>query len=212
MQWDGSAQAIDQLCQTQTWRSLFQQFIDFAAPEASDLVLELGSRSGRLTIALAQQAQEVQGIEPDPNLFALAERNIKSARLENVTLERGPLDDLPYADGTFDLCCAFLVLHLSQDPTAVVKEMTRVTRAGGRLACLNPAPEMNRETVEQFLKKSMPSHLLTGAMYALAEEAEQHHRFSEDDLSEIFGAAGIYEVEVESALGGLYLLARGRRS
>jgi ubiquinone/menaquinone biosynthesis C-methylase UbiE len=211
MPWDGSAQAFDQLHQTPTWRALYQQFIEFAAPEASDLVLEIGSKTGRLAMALAPKAKEIQGLEASPDMIALAEKNVKTARLDNLSFEEGRNEDLPFADGTFDLCCAFGSLYLLEDPILGVKEMARVTRTGGRLACLNPSPEMSREAMERYLKKSTPTRLLSEGMVALMESAVAHRRFSEDDLSEIFGAAGIYEVEVEPALSGLMLLARGRR-
>jgi ubiquinone/menaquinone biosynthesis C-methylase UbiE len=211
MPWDGSAQSFDQLHQTPAWRALFQQFIEFAAPDASDLVLEIGSKTGRLAMALSAKAREVQGVEASPEMIGLAEKSVKVARLDNVSFEAGRGDDMPFADGSFDLTCSFLNVYLLPDPTAAVKEMARVTRTGGRLCFVNPSPEMSRGAMERYLKKITPTRLLADGMTALAESAERNKRFSEDDLGDLFAAAGIYEVEVEPALSGLLFLARGRR-
>lgn len=212
MPWDGSAQSFDLLHQTPTWRALIQRFIEFATPEASELVLEIGSKTGRLSMALSAKAKEVQGLEASADMLALADKNVKAARIGNLSFEEGRAEDLPFADGTFDLSCAFSSLHLLDDPSLGVKEMARVTRTGGRLVCANPAPEMTREAMERYLKKSTPTKLLSEGMMALTDGAMRHRRFSEDDLADLFAAAGIYEVEVDTALSGLILLARGRRS
>jgi ubiquinone/menaquinone biosynthesis C-methylase UbiE len=49
---------------------------------------------------------------------------------------RADAHGLPFRDGTFDAVAAFGLLHLVDDPWAVLDELTRVLRRGGRLALL----------------------------------------------------------------------------
>lgn len=212
MSWDASAQAFDQLHQSTVWKSLFQQFITFAAPEASDVTLEIGAKTGRLSLALAAKTREVQGLENDPQMLALAEKNVRTARVDNISFESGDIEDLPFADGSFDLTCAFMVLYKSPDPTKAFRELARVTRTGGKIICLNPSPLLTKEAAEKMIKKTMPPKSLSDALLALADEANKTKRFTEDDLADLFGAAGIYEVELDAALDELFFLAKARRT
>ena len=210
MPWDASAQAFDQLHQSTLWKSIVQQFIVFAAPEGSELVLEIGSKTGRFSLALAVKAREVQGIEASQPLLALAERNVKTARVDNISFENGEYEDLPFADGSFDLTCSLFTLHQSKNPAKAIQEMARVTRFGGRVVCLAPSPGFTKEAVERWSKKNLPSRPLAEALLGLAEETAAGRSFSEDDLADLFGEANIYEIELDSAFDDLLFIVKAR--
>jgi SAM-dependent methyltransferase len=54
--------------------------------------------------------------------------------VENAAAElRGPVEDLPVADGSFDLVLCTQVLEHCDDPTQAVRELRRVTAPGGRV-------------------------------------------------------------------------------
>jgi ubiquinone/menaquinone biosynthesis C-methylase UbiE len=212
MPWDGSAQAFDQLHQSTLWKSIAQQFVAFAAPEGSDLVLEIGAKSGRLALMLAAKAREVQCIETSQALLTLSERNVKTARVDNVSFENGDYEDLPFADGSFDLTCSFFTLHQSKSAAKAIQEMARVTRFGGRVVCLAPSPGFTKEAVEKWIKKNVPSRPLAEALLGLTDETAKGRSFSEDDLADLFGEANIYEVELDYAFDDLLFIAKAKHT
>jgi ubiquinone/menaquinone biosynthesis C-methylase UbiE len=52
----------------------------------------------------------------------------------NAAFVRGDAQALPFADATFDAVYCSAALDLVPDPSAVVTEMVRVLKAGGRIA------------------------------------------------------------------------------
>lgn len=108
---------------------LAAEFAAAAGIAPGALVLDVGAGTGALTGRLLELGAHVTAVEPsDPFATALRERQpgieVWSARAE----------DLPFADGRFDAALAQLVVHFMADPVAGLREMTRVTRAGGTVA------------------------------------------------------------------------------
>jgi SAM-dependent methyltransferase len=63
----------------------------------------------------------------------LARAGEVTAGLANVTLDRGDVLPLPYADGAFSIVVSRFAFHHFPDPRAVLAEMRRVCRPGGRV-------------------------------------------------------------------------------
>ena len=55
-------------------------------------------------------------------------------RLPGVDVRLAPAEELPFADASYDVALAQLVVHFMADPVAGLREMGRVTRAGGVVA------------------------------------------------------------------------------
>src|SRR5262249_61891793 len=62
----------------------------------------------------------------------------------NLTWRQAAVPPLPYADASFSIVCARFAFHHFLDPLAVLKEMRRVCRSGGRVVVADAAPESNR--------------------------------------------------------------------
>jgi ubiquinone/menaquinone biosynthesis C-methylase UbiE len=78
----------------------------------------------------------VTGLDHAAAFLARADRRLRDAELaDRVQLVLGDALSLPFEDGTFDVTHAErLLMHLA-DPDAAIREMVRVTRPGGRVAC-----------------------------------------------------------------------------
>jgi ubiquinone/menaquinone biosynthesis C-methylase UbiE len=68
----------------------------------------------------------------------------------NVELRRGDLEQLPIADATLDAATLTLVLPYLPTPPAVLREVARVVKAGGRLLLTDLLPH-DREQFRQQL-------------------------------------------------------------
>jgi 2-polyprenyl-3-methyl-5-hydroxy-6-metoxy-1,4-benzoquinol methylase len=103
-----------------TLAQLFAQ----AAPES---VLDVGCGEGVLTHQWAQQLGErrIVGIDLDDDKLKAEWATRQRPNLEYRTL---PAEQMPFADGEFDMACAIEVLEHVPDPAHTVAEMARVAR------------------------------------------------------------------------------------
>ena len=110
---------------------LAHEFADFVDLAAGQRVLDVGCGPGALTEVLVQRlgVSGVSAVDPSEAFVAAAR-----ARLPGVEVRRASAEDLPYAEGTFDVALAQLVVHFLADPVAGLREMARVTKPGGVVA------------------------------------------------------------------------------
>lgn len=89
-------------------------------------LLDIGCGTGRVAAALAEHGSRVWGVEPSPEMAALARERISTVKV-------APAEKLPFKDGWFERAVMFLVIHLVDRPRAFA-EAKRVLGADGRLA------------------------------------------------------------------------------
>jgi SAM-dependent methyltransferase len=106
-------------------------FADFAGVAAGQRVVDVGCGPGALTLELVGRlgADAVSAVDPSESFVAAARE-----RHPGVDVQRAPAEELPFADGEFDAALAQLVVHFMADPVAGLREMARVTNAGGVVA------------------------------------------------------------------------------
>jgi len=93
-------------------------------------VLEIGAGAGRIKqMDFRGLAESVVGIDPDPRV---AQNPFLSAAVA------GFADKLPFDDNSFDLVFADNVLEHLDNPEAVLNEIARVLKAGGRFLAKTP--------------------------------------------------------------------------
>ncbi|RMD60066.1 SAM-dependent methyltransferase, partial [Candidatus Parcubacteria bacterium] len=103
------------------------------APHPLHRVLVDGCGVGMYARALQDHAPEVHGVDIEGTYL---ERAVKNAPGAHFTLGRG--EQLPYADGVFDLVLSHEVLEHVADDRATAAEMVRVLRPGGRAVIFVP--------------------------------------------------------------------------
>jgi len=107
------------------------QFARLAGVRAGQRVLDVGCGPGALTAQLVERlgADAVSAIDPSGSFVAAVR-----ARFPEVDVQSGVAEQLSFPDGSFDIALAQLVVHFMTDPLSGLREMARVTRAGGLVA------------------------------------------------------------------------------
>lgn len=102
-----------------------------------ETVLDLGSGGGIDVLLSAKRlgpSGTAYGLDMTDEMLALANRNKAEAGVENVEFLKGYIEDIPLPDASVDVVISNCVINLSADKPAVLKEMFRVLRPGGRVA------------------------------------------------------------------------------
>jgi arsenite methyltransferase len=101
-----------------------------------EVVLDLGSGGGVDVILSAKRVGPTgiaYGLDMTDEMLALAVKNAAEARAENVHFLKGMIEQIPLPASTVDVVISNCVINLSVDKPAVLTEIARVLRPGGRL-------------------------------------------------------------------------------
>jgi arsenite methyltransferase len=101
-----------------------------------ETVLDLGSGGGIDVILSAKRvgpAGRAFGLDMTDEMLALARANAAEAGVENAIFLKGAIEEVPLPAESVDVIISNCVINLSVDKGAVLTEMARVLRAGGRL-------------------------------------------------------------------------------
>ncbi len=101
-----------------------------------ETVLDLGSGGGIDVLLAARRVGDqgfVYGVDMTDEMLDLARANAGTAGVQNVEFRKGVIEDLPLPNATVDVIISNCVINLSTDKQAVLAEMYRVLRRGGRV-------------------------------------------------------------------------------
>jgi demethylmenaquinone methyltransferase/2-methoxy-6-polyprenyl-1,4-benzoquinol methylase/phosphoethanolamine N-methyltransferase len=130
-----------------TWLSFGRQaalhrtIVRLAGIGPGERVLDVGCGPGRLALlarAVTGPAGEVVGVDPAPEMIALARRRAEAAGLD-VRFDVGGIEALPYPADRFDVVLSSLMLHHVPDELKRrgLAEVHRVLAPGGRLVAVD---------------------------------------------------------------------------
>jgi ubiquinone/menaquinone biosynthesis C-methylase UbiE len=158
------AKTADRVAALQDARAaeLEQRVVRFVVPTGDERVVDSGTGSGALALALAPHVREVVGIDLVPELLEQARK--RAERFPNVTFVEGDATKLPFEYGSFDLAGSLRTLHHIARPELAVAELTRVTRPRGRLLVVDqiaPVDPLSALELNRFERARDPSHTRT---------------------------------------------------
>ena len=101
-----------------------------------ETVLDLGSGGGIDVILSAKRvgpSGRAYGLDMTDEMLALARKNAEDAGMDNVVFLKGVIEEVPLPAGSVDVVISNCVVNLSTDKPAVLREIARVLRPGGRV-------------------------------------------------------------------------------
>jgi SAM-dependent methyltransferase len=116
-------------------------------------VLDIGCGTGFHLPRFAERAARVTGVEPHPDLAALARR--RTRRLGNVSVSQGVAQALPVADASVDVAHARWAYFLGPGCEPGLAELARVVRRGGTAFVIDNDP--TRSTFGAWFRRGYPS-------------------------------------------------------
>ncbi len=111
---------------------LYDAVFDAIGVDGSTELLDVGCGSGLALQTAAKRGAAVTGFDASAPLLEIA-----AERVPGAGLRQGDIEALPYGDGTFTAVTSFNAVQYAADPVAALRELRRVTRAGGPIAVLS---------------------------------------------------------------------------
>jgi arsenite methyltransferase len=131
-----------------------------------EVVLDLGSGGGIDVILSARRVGPTgvaYGLDMTDEMLALAQQNAREAGVANVHFLKGLIEAIPLPADSVDVVISNCVINLSTDKPAVLTEMARVLRPGGRIGITDVVAE-DRLTAEERLERGDFAGCIVGAM------------------------------------------------
>lgn len=141
------------------WRRFLVSRLDVAA---SDQVLDVATGTGAVALELVRRyGCRVTGIDQSAEMLAEGRRRVERVGLQSrIELQQGRAEELPFGDATFDGLTFTYLLRYVDDPAAVLRELARVVRPGGRAASLEffvPPRHPARALWDVYLDVGLPT-------------------------------------------------------
>jgi arsenite methyltransferase len=138
-----------------------------------ETVLDLGSGGGIDVILSAKRVGPTgtaYGVDMTDEMLALAQRNAHEAGVTNVHFLKGVIEQIPLPADSVDVVISNCVINLSTDKPAVLTEIARVLKPGGRIGISDVVAE-DHLTSEQRAERGSYVGCIAGALSKAEYEA-----------------------------------------
>ena len=131
-----------------------------------EVVLDLGSGGGIDVILSARRVGPTgtaYGLDMTDEMLTLAHRNAAEAGVRNVHFLKGVIEAVPLPAESVDVVISNCVVNLSTDKAAVLTEMARVLKPGGRIGITDVVAE-DQLTAEERAERGSYVGCIAGAL------------------------------------------------
>ena len=138
-----------------------------------ETVLDLGSGGGIDVILSAKRVGETglaYGLDMTDEMLALARQNAQEAGIRNAIFLKGVIEEIPLPADSVDVVISNCVINLSTDKPAVLTEIARVLKPGGRIGISDVVAE-DRLTEPERAERGSYVGCIAGALSKSEYEA-----------------------------------------
>jgi arsenite methyltransferase len=131
-----------------------------------ETVLDLGSGGGIDVILSAKRVGSTgvaYGLDMTDEMLALAQQNAREAGVSNVHFLKGVIEQVPLPANSVDVVISNCVINLSTDKPAVLTEVARVLKRGGRIGISDVVAE-DRLSPEERAERGSYVGCIAGAL------------------------------------------------
>lgn len=143
-----------------------------------DRLLDVACGAGQVAVPAARAGAEVTGIDIAPNWIAQARARAEAEGL-TAQFDEGDAEELPYADGAFDVVVSLFGAMFAPQPERVAAELLRVCRPGGRIVMGNHTPQGLAGQLFKTIGQYAPPSPLMSPPVLWGDEAVVRQRFKE---------------------------------
>jgi ubiquinone/menaquinone biosynthesis C-methylase UbiE len=132
------------------------QLVEFAGVRSGESVLDVGTGTGVVAITASRAGATVSALDLTPELLEQARENAQLSKQEEISWIEGDAEELPYADGSFDVVLSQFGHMFAPRPEVVISEMRRVLKPNGRIVFATWPPEHFVGKMLMFLGRNSP--------------------------------------------------------
>jgi arsenite methyltransferase len=150
---------------------------------SGETVLDLGSGGGIDVLLSARRVGptgRAYGLDMTDEMLALARANQAEAAVENVVWLKGHIEAIPLPAASVDVVISNCVINLSADKPAVIAEVARVLKPGGRFAVTDVIADADMDAAT---RADMAAY--TGCVAGALTRAEFESALTEAGLADI---------------------------
>jgi ubiquinone/menaquinone biosynthesis C-methylase UbiE len=153
-----------------------------------DELLDVACGPGTLSIDLAPHIARATGLDLTAAMLGEAREAQARNDLANIEWIEGDAAAMPFPDETFSLVVSRAAFHHFSQPQAVLREMARVCKPGGRVVISDVTPKVDKTAAYDRMEKMRdPSH---------------GHAHSVEELTELGRQAGLGDASVQTGTTG----------
>ena len=161
--WDRHVPDAELIARGTGFRHLRDRILELAAPQPSDVVVDVGCGTGLLALELADRVERVWAIDISASMIDYLRTKAASADLDNIDGAVASAVSLPLVDDCADIVVSNYCFHHLDDAGKgrALDEAMRVLKPGGRLVFgdmmfdLDPADPRNRAVIADKVQAMM---------------------------------------------------------
>jgi 2-polyprenyl-3-methyl-5-hydroxy-6-metoxy-1,4-benzoquinol methylase len=136
--WDKAAATYDQEenKDQQTHLKLLEKTKKYL--NSSDLVLDFGCGTGRISNEIAGNIKMIRAIDISSKMIEIAKSKADERNIENIDYAQATIFDDRYQGGSFDVILVFYILHLFEDSQKVMQRINELLKPGGLIISATP--------------------------------------------------------------------------
>ncbi|MCL1801214.1 MAG: class I SAM-dependent methyltransferase [Promicromonosporaceae bacterium] len=195
---------------SRTWRRVA---VAALAPVDGELILDLAGGTGTSAVPIAELGARVTVCDISEGMLEVGRQ-----RHPHLVFVAGNALALPFETASFDAATISFGLRNMPDTAAVLRELARVVRPGGRLVIAefsHPTNVALRVAYAPYLRFILPTvaGLITGDRDSYTYFAESIKQWpAQHTLAELLSGAGWQEVSFQNLHGGIVALHLAKRS